>query len=164
MKPMKKQSFLQGAGILAFATIAVKIIGALYKIPLNNIIGKTGMTYFTHAYDIYALLLIISTAGLPVAMSRMIAKAQEEGNPFAFMDVTPVFIDVGVLIHNVNDRLIGFLLDSLSFYACAAVRTELCAGGEFFSTVFAIHRIPLFYYVRLDTIPANSRNCASSII
>ncbi len=80
MKPMKKQSFLQGAGILAFATIAVKIIGALYKIPLNNIIGKTGMTYFTHAYDIYALLLIISTAGLPVAMSRMIAKAQEEGN------------------------------------------------------------------------------------
>ena len=80
MKPMKKQSFLQGAGILAFATIAVKIIGALYKIPLNNIIGKTGMTYFTHAYDIYALLLIISTAGLPVAMSRMIAKSQEEGN------------------------------------------------------------------------------------
>ena len=41
-------------------------------------------------------------------------QAQEEGNPFAFMDITPVFIDVGVLIHNVNDRLIGFLLLGLA--------------------------------------------------
>ena len=80
MKPMKKQSFLQGAGILALATIAVKIIGALYKIPLYNIIGKTGNAYFTKAYNIYSLLLTISTAGLPVAMSRMIADAQARGN------------------------------------------------------------------------------------
>ena len=76
MKPMKKQSFLQGAGILALATIAVKIIGAFYKIPLNNIIGKEGYAYFLQSYDIYTLLLTLSTAGLPVAMSRMIAAAQ----------------------------------------------------------------------------------------
>ena len=80
MKPMKKQSFLQGAGILALATIAVKIIGAFYKIPLNNIIGKEGYAYFLQSYDIYALLLTLSTAGLPVAMSRMIAAAQARGN------------------------------------------------------------------------------------
>lgn len=101
MKPMKKQSFLQGAGILAFATIAVKIIGALYKIPLNNIIGKTGMTYFTHAYDIYALLLIISTAGLPVAMSRMIANSQEEGNLAQVRRINTVsmrvFLTIGIV-------------------------------------------------------------------
>ena len=80
MKPMKKQSFLQGAGVLALATIVVKLIGALYKIPLNNIIGKEGYTYFLQSYDIYSLLLTISTAGLPVAMSRMIAAAQARGN------------------------------------------------------------------------------------
>lgn len=80
MKPMKKQSFLQGAGILALATVAVKIIGAIYKIPLNNILGKEGYGTFTQAYVIYSWLLVISTAGLPVAMSRMIAKAQSEGN------------------------------------------------------------------------------------
>ena len=80
MKPMKKQSFLQGAAILALATIAVKIIGALYKLPLYNIIGKTGFAYFTKSYNIYSLLLTISTAGLPVAMSRMIAAAQASGN------------------------------------------------------------------------------------
>jgi len=80
MQPMKKQSFLQGAGILALATVAVKLIGALYKIPLNNVIGKEGYAYFLQSYDIYALLLTISTAGLPVAMSRMIADAQARGN------------------------------------------------------------------------------------
>lgn len=80
MKPMKKQSFLQGAGILALSTIVVKIIGAFYKIPLNNIIGKDGYTYFLQSYDIYSLLLTLSTAGLPVAMSRMIADAQARGN------------------------------------------------------------------------------------
>ena len=80
MQPLKKQSFLQGAGILALATVAVKLIGALYKIPLNNVIGKEGYAYFLQSYDIYALLLTISTAGLPVAMSRMIADAQARGN------------------------------------------------------------------------------------
>ena len=75
MKPMKKQSFLQGAGILAIATIVVKLIGALYKIPLNNIIGKEGYAYFLQSYDIYALLLTISTAGLPVAVSKLVSEA-----------------------------------------------------------------------------------------
>ena len=70
---MKKQNFLQGAGILSLATILVKIISALYKIPLNNIIGKEGYTYFLQTYSVYSLLLVISTTGLPVAVSRMIA-------------------------------------------------------------------------------------------
>ena len=75
-KSVKKQSFLQGAAVLAAATAIVKIIGAIYKIPLQNIIGKTGFGYFGTAYSIYEILLMISTTGLPVAMSRMIAEAQ----------------------------------------------------------------------------------------
>ena len=57
------------------ATAIVKIIGALYKIPLNAIIGEQGFGYFNTAYEIYNVLLMISTAGLPVAMSRMISQA-----------------------------------------------------------------------------------------
>ena len=71
----KKQSFLQGTALLAMATVIVKVIGALYKIPLNAIIGKQGFSYFNTAYEIYAVLLMVSTAGLPVAMSRMISQA-----------------------------------------------------------------------------------------
>ena len=74
-EPAKKQSFLHGAALLALATAVVKVIGALYKIPLNAIIGEQGFSYFYTAYEIYAVLLLISTAGLPVAVSRLISQA-----------------------------------------------------------------------------------------
>ena len=71
----KKQNFLQGAALLAISTAIVKVIGAFYKLPLNMAIGAEGYSYFTTAYDIYAVLLLISTAGLPVAVSRMVSQA-----------------------------------------------------------------------------------------
>ncbi len=80
MAEQKKQSFLHGAAWLAMATAVVKVMGAFYKIPLNAIIGTKGFAYFNTAYDIYTVLLMISTAGLPVAMSRMISAANSLGN------------------------------------------------------------------------------------
>ena len=76
----QKQNFLHGATLLAAATVIVKVIGAVYKIPLQAILGKIGYSYFSSAYDIYTLLLLISTAGLPVAMSRMISQATSLGD------------------------------------------------------------------------------------
>ncbi len=76
----KKQSFLHGAALLAAATAIVKVIGAFYKLPLNAIIGTKGFSYFNTAYEIYSVLLMISTAGLPVAMSRMISAANSLHN------------------------------------------------------------------------------------
>ena len=76
----KKQTFLHGTALLALATVVVKLIGALYKIPLNGIIGPEGFSYFNTAYEIYNVLLMISTAGLPVAMSRMVSEASTLGN------------------------------------------------------------------------------------
>ena len=76
----KKQSFLHGAALLAAATAIVKLIGALYKLPLKMVIGDEGYSYFSSAYDIYTVLLLISTAGLPVAMSRMISQASSLGH------------------------------------------------------------------------------------
>ena len=75
----KKQTFLHGAALLAMATIIVKVVGAFYKIPLKMIIGDQGFGYFNTAYNIYALLLLVSTAGLPIAMSRMISQATATG-------------------------------------------------------------------------------------
>jgi len=76
----KKQTFLHGTALLAMATAIVKVIGAFYKIPLNAIIGEQGFSYFNTAYEIYTVLLMISTAGLPVAMSRMISQASSLGH------------------------------------------------------------------------------------
>ena len=80
MSDSKKQNFLQGTALLAMATAIVKVIGAIYKIPLNAIIGKQGFSYYSTAYEIYNVLLMISTAGLPVAMSRMISQASSLGH------------------------------------------------------------------------------------
>lgn len=79
-EPTKKQTFLHGAALLALATAAVKIIGALYKIPLQRVIGDDGFGYFSTAYQIYNVLLAISTAGLPIAMSRMVSQASTMGH------------------------------------------------------------------------------------
>ena len=79
-QPMKKQNFLHGAALLAMATAVVKLIGAAYKLPLKMAIGDQGYSYFTTAYDIYSVLLLISTAGLPVAMSRMISADSSLGH------------------------------------------------------------------------------------
>lgn len=76
----KKQTFLHGAALLAMATAVVKLIGAFYKIPLKMIIGDRGYGYFTTAYNIYSVLLMIATAGLPIAMSRMISQANALGH------------------------------------------------------------------------------------
>lgn len=77
---MKKQNFLQGALILMVASLIVKIFGAIFKIPLTNIIGVTSMAYFNTAYGFYVVFYMISTAGIPVAISKMISSAEARGN------------------------------------------------------------------------------------
>ncbi len=75
MSREKKQSFMGGVTVMAVSTVFVKICGALYKIPLNNILGDEGVTHFMSAYNIYAFLLTLSTAGLPLALSKLISEA-----------------------------------------------------------------------------------------
>ena len=76
---VRSQSFLGGAAVLAGAAAVVKLIGAVYKIPLNNILGGVGKTYFDSAYSIYNVLLTVSTAGLPLAISKLTSQAFAQG-------------------------------------------------------------------------------------
>ncbi|MBO5512728.1 MAG: polysaccharide biosynthesis protein [Clostridia bacterium] len=76
----KRPSFLSGVGILTLSSLIVKVIGLFYRIPLLNYLGTEGMGYFNTAYELYALFCVISTAGLPVAMSVLIAAFEAEGN------------------------------------------------------------------------------------
>ena len=71
----KQNTFFGGAAILAAGILIVKLIGMFYKIPLINIIGEQGTADFNNAYNIYAVLLTISTAGLPVAVSKLVSEA-----------------------------------------------------------------------------------------
>ena len=69
-----------GAVILMISNILVKVIGAIFKIPLQHLIADEGMAYFQAAYDIYVTFYMVSTAGIPVAISRMIATSRSRGN------------------------------------------------------------------------------------
>lgn len=100
-RSVKKQNFLTGAAILSVSTIIVKVIGMFYKIPLKSIIGDAGYGYFSYAYDIYSFLLVLSTTGLPVAMSRMVSEARTLNNgrqmQRIFRAALTAYLTVGIL-------------------------------------------------------------------
>lgn len=71
MKKLKKSNFLEGAFIATFCIIITKILGVIYVIPFYKIIGEQGGTLYGYAYNIYNIFLIISSAGIPMAISKL---------------------------------------------------------------------------------------------
>lgn len=70
----KSNNFLKSAAILGMAGVIVKILGAIYRIPLTNIIESEGLGYYQTAYPLYSLLLTISTAGFPIAIAKLVSE------------------------------------------------------------------------------------------
>lgn len=94
-----QHSFLQGALILTIGIAVVKVVGALFKLPLANIITANGMGFFNTAYSFYAVLFSLATAGFPIAIAKMVAENYSLGR---FNDVRqikrvslPIFIVTG---------------------------------------------------------------------
>ncbi|MDD7403387.1 MAG: polysaccharide biosynthesis protein [Butyribacter sp.] len=87
-------SFLKQGSILALASILVRIIGMVYRIPMANIIGDEGNGIYSAAFEIYNILLIISSYGMPMAVSKMVsakcAKKQYK-NAYFIMRCSMVF-------------------------------------------------------------------------
>ncbi len=79
MAEKKGASFVKGALILAVASVLVKVIGAVFRIPLTNLVGKYTMGLYSMAYRYYSILLTIATAGIPIAISKMISESRALG-------------------------------------------------------------------------------------
>ena len=79
--PEKKagSNFIIQGSILAIAGIIVRLIGMLYRIPLANYIGDEGNGYYSAAYNIYSIMLILSSYSLPVAVSKMVSARLARG-------------------------------------------------------------------------------------
>ena len=77
MEQRKNQYLVQGS-ILAVASIITRIIGMLYKIPMTNMIGSEGMAYYNTAYEIYSIVLILSSLSIPLALSKLIAAREQK--------------------------------------------------------------------------------------
>ncbi len=76
---MKKTKFLRSAAVLSVGGILAKGIGAIYRIPLTGIVGGYGMGLYQMAYPLFCVLLTFSSAGIPAAFSRMIARETAKG-------------------------------------------------------------------------------------
>jgi len=83
---MKKNSFIEGAVIATFGIVIVKVIGLLYVIPFNAIIGEQGGALYGYAYNIYQLFLSISSAGFPFAISKLTSEYTALGYKRAVKD------------------------------------------------------------------------------
>ena len=96
-----EKTLVSGALTLALSTVLCKVIGFAYKIPMLSYLGAEGMGYFHSAYEIYALFCVISTAGLPVALSVLIsaalARGDERGAERIYRTSLGVFLGIGLL-------------------------------------------------------------------
>ena len=134
----KKQNFMHGAAILTVGVIIMKILGAIYKVPLGNILGDYGYGIFLSTYNVYNIFFTLSTAGLPVALSRMIAVEDAQGRPAAkektFRAAILTFAVIGMLFAMImffgNEWLARFYLQkpdaALSVRAMAPAILLVC--------------------------------------
>lgn len=127
---MKPESFLRGAIILTAAGIVVKLLGAVYRIPFTRIVGSEGIGIYQMAYPIYTTLLAISTAGIPVALSFLIAErgaAGDQRGAHQVFSVSLIFLFFlgGILslgLYYISPYLAESVLgDSRTYYSLIAV-------------------------------------------
>lgn len=79
MNDIKKQGFVTGASILLGSMIVVKIIGALFKIPIGNILTPVGMAYFNTSYQLFTTVYALTVTGFSSATARMVASFSAQG-------------------------------------------------------------------------------------
>ena len=129
-KDKKSQGFYSGVFVLSLSTVIVKIIGLIFKIPMLRLLGSEGMGYFNSAYEIFALLCVVSTSGLPVAMSVMISRKKDAENAErVFKSAIRIFLVLGALGSALmlvfSYPLARFLGNYKSFYAIIAIAPAL---------------------------------------
>jgi len=143
MHEHKKPNFLKGAAILAATGVFVKIIGAIYQLPILNALGDEGAGYFHVTYMVYGLLLAISTAGVPVALSRLVSSAAARGNTALikryFSVAMPAFIVIGIAVMCVMFFFADALADMMGS-SLAVTGIQVLAPAVFFVCIISVYR------------------------
>ncbi|MGN1409352.1 MAG: oligosaccharide flippase family protein [Eubacteriales bacterium] len=140
---LSKNKFFTGVVILTVSNLLVKVAGLLFKVPMNYIVGDTGMGYYNSAYSIYTLFYMLSTSGLPVAISVMVSEKKAEGNIAAaktvFRLASVIFASVGLAVCAVmffaSDELAELIKSDKS-----ALSVAVAAPTMFFICVSSAYR------------------------
>ncbi|MGI5849488.1 MAG: putative polysaccharide biosynthesis protein [Christensenellales bacterium] len=138
-----QKSFVKGAAILGGAGLIVKIIGAIFRIPLTNIIGADGMANYQVAYPIYAALVVISTAGLPAAISKMVSErvtvGDYRGAHRVFQTAFRVLFFIGIVSTAVMLAISGLLANAATI-PTAKLSLMMISPSLFFVAILSAYR------------------------
>ncbi len=127
------KTFLKGAAILGIAGLIVQVMGAVFRIPLANIIGDEGMGYYQTAYPIYIFLLVFSTNGAPAAISKMTSERVAIGRyteahrvfQLSFLLMALIGVVTSAAVFFGAKAIVDYLENPGAFYAMAAIAPAL---------------------------------------
>ena len=140
----KKQNFMHGAAILTIGVMIMKVLGAIYKVPLANILGDYGYGLFLATYNVYNIFFTLSTAGLPVALSRLIAEADANGlevrKEKTFRTAIGTFAVIGILFSSIMFFGNGWLAESYLRKPDAALSVRAMAPAIFLVCLVSAYR------------------------
>lgn len=113
-KKRKRSNFIVQGSILAIASIIVRLIGLIYRVPLTNVIGDEGMGYYSYAYEPYAVMLLLSYHGLPTAVSKLVAEKNGAGRYRNSYRVFKMGMFLAVIIGAITGALLWFGADFIA--------------------------------------------------
>lgn len=129
----KTNDILKQGTILAAASILVRMIGVMYRIPLNNLLGEEGNGIYGGAYKVYSIALIVSSYGLPLAVSRMVAAKNVQGQ---YKNSHKIFINALIFA-----TIIGAVVGGTIYF-----------GADFFAKFMGLTRVAMPLRVLAPTI------------
>ena len=133
-KKHTRARFFSGVAALTIGNILVKLLGLALKVPLRELLTDEGMAYYNNAYDIYAAMFTVATAGLPVAVSMFISESRVNGRrrraSRVFSVATALFIIIGaigtsVMLFGAGAFEAGYRITDLRFTIIAIAPTML---------------------------------------
>ncbi len=136
---MSKQSFVKGALILTAAGILVRVVGAGFRILLAAIIGDEGIGLYQMAYPVYSALLALSTAGIPIAISKLISQHVTQGD---YRGAYRVFI----LALNILS-FTGLVISALMVFGAEYIAVNIARDARAYYPIVAIS--PAIFFVTI---------------
>lgn len=131
---MKKNSFIEGTIIATLAIVVTKILGILYVIPFYAMVGASGSALYAYGYNIYSIFLDISTAGLPLALSKII----KEYNTLNLKDAKKRAFSIGIKLVSIISIIIFLVLIILSKPIATLILGNLTGGTTIDEVAFVI--------------------------
>lgn len=139
----KKNNYLVQGTILVIASFVARIIGAIYRIPLANILGDQGNGYYATAYEIYSIILLVSSFSLPLAVSKLVSERLHKGQKRNAHKVFRCAVKFAVVVGGIMSVLTFLLADVITKglkFEMASYSLKVLAPAIFIFAVVGVFR------------------------